>query len=128
KNSFHLPTTSSGHHPTHELMLWCMMDKSLLNRFRHELQDKVMLLQAKENGAVLDAKAEAFFADVECTVPLAEPLAFTTTNMFQALVNATLSAELDQCKLELARLERNKVKLECDQVIVARNKRNAELE
>nr|GFA06285.1 hypothetical protein [Tanacetum cinerariifolium] len=40
----------------------------------------------------------------------------------------TLSAELDQCKLELARLERNKVKLKCDQVIVARNKRNAELE
>nr|GFB11829.1 hypothetical protein [Tanacetum cinerariifolium] len=213
-------------------------------------QDKVMLLQEKENGAVLDVEAEAFLADVECTVPLAEPLALTTTNMFQvnhedaydsdvddetnsaaafianlssslsqinevrtfndnifetvypswpsevpqdehldsdddsvhedytisydqylatkesqdapteassipptasymlqmlndlttqvkghrkvnqeqALVNATLSAELDQCKLELARLERNKVKLECDQVIVARNKRNVELE
>nr|GEY40524.1 hypothetical protein [Tanacetum cinerariifolium] len=49
-------------------------------------------------------------------------------NQEQALVNATLFAKLDQCKLELARLERNKVKLECDQVIVARNKRNAELE
>nr|GFB68290.1 hypothetical protein [Tanacetum cinerariifolium] len=49
-------------------------------------------------------------------------------NQEQALVNATLSAELDQCKLELARLERNKVKLECDMVIVARNKRNVELE
>nr|GFC00966.1 integrase, catalytic region, zinc finger, CCHC-type, peptidase aspartic, catalytic [Tanacetum cinerariifolium] len=46
-------------------------------------QDKVMLLQAKENGAILDAEAEAFLADVECTVPLAEPLALTTTNMFQ---------------------------------------------
>nr|GEU68403.1 hypothetical protein [Tanacetum cinerariifolium] len=157
-------------------------------------QDKAMLLQAIENGAVLDAEAEAFLADVECTVLLAEPLALTTTNMFQvnhedaydsdvddepnaaaafmanlsssssqinevrtfndnifetvspswpsevpqyehldfdddsALVNATLSAELDQCKLELARLERNKVKLECDQVIVARNKRNVKLE
>nr|GEX36068.1 hypothetical protein [Tanacetum cinerariifolium] len=170
-------------------------------------QDKAMLLQAKENGAVLDAEAEAFLADVECNVPLAEPLALTTTNIYfhgkslisssqinedehldsdddsvhedymipydqylatkesqdvpteaspipptvaymlqtltdlttqveghrkvnqeQALINATLSAELDQCKLELARLERNKVKLECDQVIVARNKRNAELE
>nr|GEX04478.1 retrovirus-related Pol polyprotein from transposon TNT 1-94 [Tanacetum cinerariifolium] len=41
-------------------------------------------------------------------------------NQEQALVNATLSTELDQCKLELARLERNKVKLEYDQVIVAR--------
>nr|GFA69547.1 hypothetical protein [Tanacetum cinerariifolium] len=48
-------------------------------------------------------------------------------NQEQALVNATLSAELDQCKLELARLERNKVKLECYQVIVAHNKRNTEL-
>nr|GEW36227.1 hypothetical protein [Tanacetum cinerariifolium] len=206
--------------------------------------------KAKENGAVLDAEAKAFLADVECIVPLAEPLALTTTNMFQvnhedaydsdvndeanaaaafmtnlssnssqinevrtfndnifetvspswpsevpqdehlksdddsvhkdytipydqylatkesqdvpteaspilptaaymlqtltelttqveghpkvnqeqALVNATLSAELDQCKLELARLKRNNVKLECDQVIVAHNKRNAELE
>nr|GEW69917.1 integrase, catalytic region, zinc finger, CCHC-type, peptidase aspartic, catalytic [Tanacetum cinerariifolium] len=157
-------------------------------------QDKVMLLQAKENGAVLDVEAEAFLADVECTVPLAEPLALTTTNMFQdehldsdddsvhedytipydqylatkesqdvpteaspipptaaymlqtltnlttqveghrkvnqeqALINATLSAELDQCKLKFARLERNTVKLECDQVILARNKRNAKLE
>nr|GEX02996.1 reverse transcriptase domain-containing protein [Tanacetum cinerariifolium] len=49
-------------------------------------------------------------------------------NQEQALVNATLSVELDQCKLELARLERNKVKLECDQVIVARNEINAKLE
>nr|GEV23910.1 hypothetical protein [Tanacetum cinerariifolium] len=49
-------------------------------------------------------------------------------NQEQALVNATLSAELDQCKLELARLKRNKVKLECDQVIVISNKRNAKLE
>nr|GFB04858.1 retrovirus-related Pol polyprotein from transposon TNT 1-94 [Tanacetum cinerariifolium] len=46
-------------------------------------QDKVMLLQAKENGAVLDAEAEAFLANVECTVPLAEPFALTTTNMLQ---------------------------------------------
>nr|GEW09941.1 hypothetical protein [Tanacetum cinerariifolium] len=49
-------------------------------------------------------------------------------NQEKDLVNATLSAELDQCKLELARLECNKVKLEYDQLIVARNKRNAKLE
>nr|GFB52996.1 hypothetical protein [Tanacetum cinerariifolium] len=36
--SFHLPTTSSGHHPIQGLMLRYMMDKSLLNRFRDELQ------------------------------------------------------------------------------------------
>nr|GEZ44728.1 hypothetical protein [Tanacetum cinerariifolium] len=56
-------------------------------------QDKAMLLQAKENGAVLDAKAEAFLADVECTVPLAEPLTLTTTNMFQ--VNHEDAYDLD---------------------------------
>ncbi|GJQ94097.1 hypothetical protein Tco_0005236 [Tanacetum coccineum] len=48
-------------------------------------------------------------------------------NQKQALVNATLTAELDRCKLELARLEHNKVKLENDQVILARNKQNAKL-
>nr|GFB80383.1 hypothetical protein [Tanacetum cinerariifolium] len=166
--------------------------------------------KAKENGAVLDVEAKVLLADVECTVPLAEPLALTTINissqingvrtfndnifetvspswpsevpqdehldsdddsrhknysipydqylatkesqdvpteaspipstaayMLQtltdltiqveghrkvnqehALVNATLSAELDQCKLELARLERNNVKLECDQLLL----------
>nr|GEY02476.1 hypothetical protein [Tanacetum cinerariifolium] len=44
-------------------------------------QDKSMLLQAKENGAILDVEAKAFLADVECNVPLAEPLALTTTNI-----------------------------------------------
>nr|GFB99930.1 hypothetical protein [Tanacetum cinerariifolium] len=143
---FHLPTTSSSHHPTQGLMLRCMMDKSLLNRFRDELQvilgiqdikairttsrvlttrrrlsaitavekdmlpvsvepkrpkdsiwhqDKVMLLQAKENGAVLDAEAEAFLVDVECTVPLAEPLALTTTNMFQVNHEDAYDSDVD---------------------------------
>nr|GEV57609.1 retrovirus-related Pol polyprotein from transposon TNT 1-94 [Tanacetum cinerariifolium] len=99
----------SGHHPTQGLMLRCMMDKSLLNRFRDELrckepkhlkdslwhQDKVMLLQEKENGAVLDAEAEAFLADVECTVPLAEPLALTTTNMFQVNHQDAYDSDVD---------------------------------
>nr|GFA53326.1 hypothetical protein [Tanacetum cinerariifolium] len=61
--------------------------------------DDAMLATMKQiaNLLILDAEAEAFLADVECTVPFAEPLALTTTNMFQALVNATLSLELDQC-------------------------------
>nr|GEW75277.1 hypothetical protein [Tanacetum cinerariifolium] len=59
----------------------CKEPKHLKDSLWH--QDKVMLLQANENGAVLDVEAEAFLADVECTVPLAEPLALTTTNMFQ---------------------------------------------
>nr|GEY83452.1 hypothetical protein [Tanacetum cinerariifolium] len=58
-------------------------------------QDKAMLLQAKENGAVLDAEAEAFLADVECTVPLAEPLALTTTNMFQVNHEDAYDSDVD---------------------------------
>nr|GFC02622.1 hypothetical protein [Tanacetum cinerariifolium] len=63
-------------------MLRCMMDKSLLNRFKDELQckepkrpkdslwhqDKAMLLQAKENGAVLDTEVnheDAYDSDVD---------------------------------------------------------------
>nr|GFA50348.1 hypothetical protein [Tanacetum cinerariifolium] len=46
--------------------------------------DKALLMQAKEKGDVLDAKDEAFLADVECTAPYDQPLALTTTNLFEA--------------------------------------------
>nr|GFC34391.1 hypothetical protein [Tanacetum cinerariifolium] len=46
--------------------------------------DKELLLNAQEKGEVLDAEAEAFLADVECTAPYEGQLAMTTTNMFQA--------------------------------------------
>nr|GEY26117.1 putative reverse transcriptase domain-containing protein [Tanacetum cinerariifolium] len=155
-----------------------------------QASDKAMLLQAKENGALLDVEAEAFLVNHEDTYDLdvdnepnaaaafmanlssssnqinevrtfndnifetvspswpseASPIPPTAAYMLQtltdlttqveghrkvnqeqALVYATLSVELDQCKLELARLERNKVQLECDHVIVACNKRNAKL-
>ncbi|GJY98010.1 hypothetical protein Tco_0514920, partial [Tanacetum coccineum] len=47
-------------------------------------KDKMLLMEAKEKGTVLDAEAEAFLADVECTAPYDQPLAITTTNMFEA--------------------------------------------
>ncbi|GKD30486.1 hypothetical protein Tco_1241264 [Tanacetum coccineum] len=40
-------------------------------------------MEAKEKGVILDAKAEAFLADVECTSPYSEPLAITTTMTFE---------------------------------------------
>nr|GFA44549.1 hypothetical protein [Tanacetum cinerariifolium] len=46
--------------------------------------DKALLMQAKEKGVVLDADAEAFLADVECTALYDQPLALTTTNLFEA--------------------------------------------
>nr|GFA89381.1 hypothetical protein [Tanacetum cinerariifolium] len=191
--------------------------------------------RGEEKGAVLDAEAEAFLADVECTVPYDQPLALTTTNLFEVnhedaydsdvdegphafadfmanlsstggtnnsssshineeehlnyevdsmlddnmitydeyqndsgveavptvvsadeadkqsmiavlqrmhtkiagyvrvndehkLVNATLTAELEWCKIKMQALECNKVKHDLDMAIVERNKRNAELE
>nr|GFB29887.1 hypothetical protein [Tanacetum cinerariifolium] len=182
--------------------------------------DKALLMQAKEKGAVLDVEAEALFADVKCTAPYDQPLALTTTNLFEAnhedaydsdvdegphasaafmemqqeehlnsevdsvlddnmitydeyqndsgveavptvvsadkadkqsmmvvlqrmhseiagyfkvndehkLVNATLTAELERCKIEMQALKCNKVKHNLDMAIVEWNKRNAALE
>nr|GEX76065.1 hypothetical protein [Tanacetum cinerariifolium] len=80
-------------------MLRCMMDRLLLKRFRGELQwyhDKALLMQAKEKGAVLDAEAEAFLADVECTVPYDQPLALTTTNLFEANHEDAYDSDMDE--------------------------------
>nr|GEW80981.1 hypothetical protein [Tanacetum cinerariifolium] len=46
-------------------------------------KDKMLLMEAKEKGVVLDAEAEAFLADVECTAPYDQPLAITTINIFE---------------------------------------------
>nr|GEV45495.1 hypothetical protein [Tanacetum cinerariifolium] len=44
---------------------------------------KMMLSDAKDSGVILDAEAEAFLADVECTESYDESLALTTTTAFQ---------------------------------------------
>nr|GEZ41113.1 hypothetical protein [Tanacetum cinerariifolium] len=83
----------------------------LLKRFRGELRvthelrvfrllgqyhDKALLMQAKEKGAVLDAEAKAFLADVECTAPYDQPLALTTTNMFEANHEDAYDSDVDK--------------------------------
>nr|GEY48823.1 hypothetical protein [Tanacetum cinerariifolium] len=70
-------------------------------------QDKAMLLQAKENGAVLDAEAEAFLAKVECTVLLAEPFALTTTNIFQVNHEDAYDSDVDDVPNAAAALMAN---------------------
>nr|GEV86296.1 hypothetical protein [Tanacetum cinerariifolium] len=50
-------------------------------------KDKALLMEAKEKGAILDAEAEAFLADIEYTVPYVEPLAITTTTKVQTYDN-----------------------------------------
>ncbi|GKB68075.1 hypothetical protein Tco_0929487, partial [Tanacetum coccineum] len=53
-------------------------------------------MEAKEKGAVLDAEAEAFLDDVECTAPYNEPLAITTTTMFQVDHEDAYDSDVDE--------------------------------
>ncbi|GJU14013.1 retrovirus-related pol polyprotein from transposon TNT 1-94 [Tanacetum coccineum] len=59
-------------------------------------KDKALLMEAKEKGDVLDAEAEAFLADVECTAPYDQPQALTTTNMFQANHKDAYDSDVDE--------------------------------
>ncbi|GJV86100.1 retrovirus-related pol polyprotein from transposon TNT 1-94 [Tanacetum coccineum] len=59
-------------------------------------KDKMLLMEAKEKGTVLDAKAEAFLADVECTTPYDQPLAITTTNMFEVSHEDAYDSDVDE--------------------------------
>ncbi|GJS84081.1 copia protein [Tanacetum coccineum] len=58
-------------------------------------KDKMLLMEAKEKGIVLDAEAEAFLADVECTAPYDQPLAITTTNMFEVSHEDVYDSDVD---------------------------------
>nr|GEU55322.1 hypothetical protein [Tanacetum cinerariifolium] len=51
---------------------------------------------AKGKGAVLDAEAEAFLADVECTAAYDQPLALTTTNLFKANHKDAYDSDVDE--------------------------------
>ena len=53
-------------------------------------------MEAKVKGAVLDAGAEAFLSDVECIAPYDEPLAITTTTMFQVDHEDAYESDVDE--------------------------------
>ncbi|GJS91267.1 hypothetical protein Tco_0773903 [Tanacetum coccineum] len=59
-------------------------------------KDKMLLMEAKEKGTVLDAEVEAFLADVECTAPYDQPLAITTTNMFEVSYEDAYDSDVDE--------------------------------
>nr|GEX44179.1 hypothetical protein [Tanacetum cinerariifolium] len=59
-------------------------------------KEKMMLMEAREKGAVLDAEAEAFLADVECTAPYDQPLAITTTNNFEVSHEDAYDSDVDE--------------------------------
>nr|GFB34927.1 hypothetical protein [Tanacetum cinerariifolium] len=58
--------------------------------------DKALLMQAKEKGVVLDSEAEAFLADVECIALYDQPLALTTTNLFEANHEDAYDSDVDK--------------------------------
>nr|GFB55748.1 hypothetical protein [Tanacetum cinerariifolium]GFB55776.1 hypothetical protein [Tanacetum cinerariifolium] len=137
-----VPTPKSSGDSHNDAML------STMNQIANLLS--ALLMQAKEKGVVLDAEAEAFLADVECTAPYDQPLALTTTNLFEANHKDAYDSDVDEgphastafmanisstggtnssssSHINEA-LECNKVKHDLDMAIVERNKRNAELE
>nr|GEZ23209.1 hypothetical protein [Tanacetum cinerariifolium] len=57
-----------------------------------------------------------------------EIASYVRVNDEHKLVNATLTAELERCKIEMQALERNKVKHDLNMAIVEWNKQNAKLE
>nr|GEX01676.1 hypothetical protein [Tanacetum cinerariifolium] len=59
-------------------------------------KDKMLLMEAKEKGAVLDAEAEAFLADVECTTPYDQPLTITNTNIFKVSHEDAYDSDVDE--------------------------------
>nr|GEW08907.1 hypothetical protein [Tanacetum cinerariifolium] len=59
-------------------------------------KDKMLLMEAKEKGAVLDAEAKAFLADVECTTPYDQPLAITTINNFEVSHEDVYNSDVDE--------------------------------
>nr|GEX88456.1 hypothetical protein [Tanacetum cinerariifolium] len=64
-------------------------------KYSQWFKDKALLMEAKEKGAVLDAEAKAFLADVECTVPYVEPLAITTTTAFEVSHEDAYDSDVD---------------------------------
>ncbi|GJR24212.1 copia protein [Tanacetum coccineum] len=59
-------------------------------------KDKALLMEAKDKGAILDAEAEAFLEDVECTTPYVEPLAITTTTAFEVIHEDAYDSDVDE--------------------------------
>nr|GEY06932.1 hypothetical protein [Tanacetum cinerariifolium] len=55
----------------------------------------MMLSDAKDRGVILDAEAEAFLADVECTEPYDELLILTTTTAFQVSHEDAYDSDID---------------------------------
>nr|GEZ62211.1 hypothetical protein [Tanacetum cinerariifolium] len=96
-------------------------------------KDKMKLMEAKEKGPTLDAEAEAFLTNVECTVPYDEPLEMTTTNMFQANHKDAYDSDVDEGPNANVAFMENLTSKDVNEVrqeqglVIQRNQRNAKL-
>nr|GEW01136.1 hypothetical protein [Tanacetum cinerariifolium] len=59
-------------------------------------KDKALLMEAKEKRVALDAKAEAFLSDVECTAHYDDSLAITTTTAFEVIHKDAYDSDVDE--------------------------------
>ncbi|GJW73265.1 hypothetical protein Tco_0132635 [Tanacetum coccineum] len=57
---------------------------------------KMLLMEAKIRDVTLDVEAEAFLANVECTAPYDQPLAMTTTNIFEVNHEDAYDSDVDE--------------------------------
>nr|GFD36665.1 hypothetical protein [Tanacetum cinerariifolium] len=65
-------------------------------------KDKALLMEAKEKGVVLDAEAEAFLADMECTAHYDDSLAIATTMVFKVSHEDAYDYDVDEAPHESA--------------------------
>ncbi|GKB02909.1 retrovirus-related pol polyprotein from transposon TNT 1-94 [Tanacetum coccineum] len=65
-------------------------------RYCKEPKRKLDSQYFKDKALLMDAKAEAFLTDVECTAPYDQPQALTTTNMFQANHEDAYDSDVDE--------------------------------
>nr|GEZ23765.1 hypothetical protein [Tanacetum cinerariifolium] len=68
----------------------------ILNVVRLEVKEESEVSLELLRGAVLDAEAEALLADVECTTPYDQPLAITTTNIFEVSHEDAYDSDVDE--------------------------------
>nr|GFC65509.1 hypothetical protein [Tanacetum cinerariifolium] len=100
------------------------------------LDDNMIMYDEYQNDSAVEAVptvVSADEADKQSMIAILQRIhteiaCYVKVNDKHKLVNATLTDELERCKIEMQALELNKVKHDLDMAIVERNKRNAELE
>nr|GFA38676.1 hypothetical protein [Tanacetum cinerariifolium] len=111
-------------------------EKHLNSKVDSVLDDNMITYDEYQNDSGVEAvptMVSADEADKQSMIAVLQRMhteiaGYIRVNDEHKLVNATLTAELERCKIKMQALECNKVKHDLDMAIVEQNKRNAELE